>query len=214
MFTFHSGSRSWKSEIRVPAARILVRAVFQACLQTTGFSSCVVTWLFLNDCWETEEKEGGRDAGREGERQGRSESFLFFYTGVWLIHTSCSFWYSDVKQLFIYIIGKDWCWEGLGAGGEGDDRGWDGWMASLTQWTWVWGNSGSWWWTGKPGVLQFMGSQRVEHDWATGLNWSTPSEALSLPSPSPSPPLQVFTEHQAEPCAGQWPPDSCRVCAW
>ena len=64
-----------------------------------------------------------------------------------------------------------WCWEGLGAGGEVDDRGWDGWMASLTRWTWVWVNSGSWWWTGRPGVLQFMGSQRVGHDWATELNW-------------------------------------------
>ena len=63
-----------------------------------------------------------------------------------------------------------WCWEGLGAGGEGDIRGWDGWMASPTQWTWVWVNSGSWWWTGRPGVLQFMGSQRVGHDWASELN--------------------------------------------
>ena len=65
-----------------------------------------------------------------------------------------------------------WCWEGLGAGGEGDDRGWDGWMASLTWWTWFWVNSGSWWWTGRPGMLQFMGSQRVGHDWATELNWT------------------------------------------
>ena len=64
-----------------------------------------------------------------------------------------------------------WCWEGLGAGGQGDDRGWDGWMASLTRWMWVWMNSGSWWWTGRPGVLRFMGSQRVGHDWATELNW-------------------------------------------
>ena len=64
-----------------------------------------------------------------------------------------------------------WCWEGLGAGGEGDNRGWDGWMASPTQWTWVWVNSRSWWWTGRPGVLRFMGSQRVGHDWATELNW-------------------------------------------
>ena len=64
-----------------------------------------------------------------------------------------------------------WCWEGLGAEGEGDDRGWDGWMASLTRWMWVWVNSGSWWWTGRPGVLWFMGSQRVGHDWATELNW-------------------------------------------
>ena len=70
-----------------------------------------------------------------------------------------------------WVIGKDWCWEGLGAGGEGDDGGWDGWMASLTRWKWVSVNSGSWWWTGRPGVLQFMGSQRVRYDWATDLIW-------------------------------------------
>ena len=63
------------------------------------------------------------------------------------------------------------CWEGLGAGGEGDDRGWDGWMVSPTRWTWVWVDSGSWWWTERPGMLRFMGSQRVGHDWATELNW-------------------------------------------
>ena len=67
---------------------------------------------------------------------------------------------------------KLWCWEGSGAGGEGDDRGWDGWMASPTWWTWVWVNSRSWWWTGRPGVLQFMGSQTVGHDWVTELNWT------------------------------------------
>ena len=56
---------------------------------------------------------------------------------------------------------------------RGDDRGWDGWMASPTWWTWVWVNSGSWWWTGRPGMLWFMGSQRVGHDWVTELNcWS------------------------------------------
>ena len=65
-----------------------------------------------------------------------------------------------------------WCWEGLWAGGEGDDRGWDGKMASPTRWTWVWVNSGSWWWTGRPGVLRFMGSQRIGHDWETDLIWS------------------------------------------
>ena len=63
-----------------------------------------------------------------------------------------------------------WCWERLRAAGEGDDRGWDGWMASLTQWTWVWVDSRSWWWTGRPGVLWFMGWQRVGHDLATELN--------------------------------------------
>ena len=67
---------------------------------------------------------------------------------------------------------RPWCWERLKAGGEGDDRGWDGWIASLTQWTWVWVNSGSWWWTGRPGMLQSMGSQRVTHDWVTELNWT------------------------------------------
>ena len=67
---------------------------------------------------------------------------------------------------------RPWCWEGLGAGGEGDGRGWDGWMASLTRWTWVWMNSTSWWWTGKPGVLWFIGSQRVGYDWVTELNWT------------------------------------------
>ena len=65
-----------------------------------------------------------------------------------------------------------WCWGRLKAGGEGDNRGWDGWMASLTQWTWVWVNSGSWWWTGKPGVLQSTGSQGVRQDWGTQLNWT------------------------------------------
>ena len=65
-----------------------------------------------------------------------------------------------------------WCWEGLGAGGKGNNRGWDGCVASPTQWTWVWVNSGRWWWTGRPGVLRFMGSQRVRHDWATELNWT------------------------------------------
>ena len=68
---------------------------------------------------------------------------------------------------------RPWRWEKLKAGGEGDNRGWDGWMASPTQWTWVWVNSGSWWWTGRPGVLQFMGSQRVRHNWATELKWWT-----------------------------------------
>ena len=65
-----------------------------------------------------------------------------------------------------------WCWEGLRAGGEGNDRGWDDWMASRTWWRWVWVNSRSWWWTGRPRVLRFMGSQWVGHDWVTELNWT------------------------------------------
>ena len=67
---------------------------------------------------------------------------------------------------------RSWCWERSRARGKGDDRGWDGWMASPTQWTWVWVDSGSRWWTGRPGVLWFMGLLRVRHDWVTKLNWT------------------------------------------
>ena len=61
---------------------------------------------------------------------------------------------------------RSWCWEKLKVG-EGDDRGWDGWMESPTRWTWIWASSGSWWWTGRPGMLQSMGSHRVRYDWMT-----------------------------------------------
>ena len=67
---------------------------------------------------------------------------------------------------------RSWCWERVKEEGEGDNRGRDGWMASPTQWTWVWASSGSWWWTVKPGMLQSMGSQGVGHDWATEPNWT------------------------------------------
>ena len=63
------------------------------------------------------------------------------------------------------------CWERSKAGGEGDNREWDDWMASPMRWTWVWASLGSWWWTGRPGMPQSMGLQRVRHDWATELNW-------------------------------------------
>ena len=86
---------------------------------------------------------------------------------------------------------RPWCWERQRARGEGDDRGWDDWMAP-----WIWVSSGSWWWTGRPGVLLFMGSKRVGHDWATELNWTEDvSNSLQihglqcarLPCPSLSP---------------------------
>ena len=64
---------------------------------------------------------------------------------------------------------RPWCWESLKTGGEGDDRGWDGWMASPTQWTWVWASPGSWWWMGRPSVLQSMVSQGAGLYWATEL---------------------------------------------
>ena len=80
-------------------------------------------------------------------------------------------------QNFCHLMGRTdsferpWCWERLRTRGEGDDRGWDGWMASRTWWTGVWVNSGSWWWTGRPGMLQSLGLQRVGHNCVTELNW-------------------------------------------
>ena len=75
-------------------------------------------------------------------------------------------WPPDVKSWLIGKdpdAGKDWRWEEKGT------TGWDGWMVSLTQWTWVWASCGSWWWTGRPGVLRSVGSQRARRDWATDL---------------------------------------------
>ena len=68
---------------------------------------------------------------------------------------------------------RPWCWERLKARVEGDDRRRDGWMASLTRWTWVWVSSGSWWWTGKPGVLQSMGLWRIKHVWVIWTEFHT-----------------------------------------
>ena len=72
----------------------------------------------------------------------------------------------------ICVLLRPWCWERLKVGGKGDDRRWDGWIASPIQWTWVWVNSRNWWCTGKPGMLWSMGSQRVRDDWATELSWT------------------------------------------
>ena len=107
------------------------------------------------DCKEIQPVHSEGDQPRDffGRNDGKAETPV-----LWPPQVKSSHW----KRL--------WCWEGLWAGGEGDDRGWDGWMPSLTRWTWVWMNFGSWWWTGRPSMLWFMGSQRVGHDWATELN--------------------------------------------
>ena len=96
--------------------------------------------------------------------------FVFYIYGSSPCFVNC-FGLNKTNCDFDWVNVSSWCWEGLGAGGEGDDRGWDGWLVSPIQCTWVWVNSRSWWWTGRPGVLRFMGSQRVGLDWATELNW-------------------------------------------
>ena len=97
-----------------------------------------------------------------------TQSWVFIgRTDVEADSNTLAIWYKKLAHLK-----RPWCWERLKAGGEGDDRGWDGWMASLTQWRWVWVNSGSWWWTRRPGVLWSMELRRVGYDWATELNWT------------------------------------------
>ena len=105
-----------------------------------------------------------------------------------------------------------WRWERSRAGGEGDNGGWNGWMASLTQWTWVWVGSGGWWWTGKPGVLWFMGLQRVRHNWETELNWTEPAHPEKLSSTRGPVEHTDYVKHpqHSNPEIHWW----CSVCAW
>ena len=101
-----------------------------------------------------------------------TRDFQFSCSGHW--RDWCWSWNSNTLSTWceeLTHLKRPWCWERLRAGGEGEDRGWDGWMASPTQWTWVWVDSGSWSWTGRPVTLRFMGSQRVGHDRVTELNW-------------------------------------------
>ena len=129
--------------------------------QSYGFSSSHV-WM-----WELDHKERAEELMLCSQSLGKSVLNIHWKDWCWSWNSNTlSTWYEELTHWK-----RPWCWERLKAGGEGDDRGWDGWMASPTQWTWVWVNSGSWWWTGGPGVLQSMGSQGVGHDWATELNW-------------------------------------------
>ena len=117
-----------------------------------------------------------RGVGWRGRWEGGSKGRGYIYTYGWFslegMMLKLKLQYFGHLMRTVDSLEKTLMLGGLGAGGEGDDRGWDGWMASLTRWTWIWVNSWSWWWTGRPGVLRFMGSQRVGHDWATELNWT------------------------------------------
>ena len=114
------------------------------------------------DSWESLRLQGDQTS------QSERKSVLNIHWKDW-----CWSWNSNTLATWgeeLTRLKRPWCWERLKAGGEREYRGWDGWMVSPTQQTWVWVRSGSWWWTGKPGVLQSMGSQRVGYDWATVLN--------------------------------------------
>ena len=123
-------------------------------------------------------EDSWKSLGLQGDQTSPSwrKSVLNIHLKDW-----CWSWNSTSCEELSHLK-RPWCWERLRAGGEGDNRRWDGWMASPTQWTWVWVNFGSWWWTGRPGVLWFMGSWRVGHDWATELTWT--EEVSELISPA------------------------------
>ena len=116
------------------------------------------------DSWESIRLQ--RDPTSSSERR----SFLGVHWRHWCWSWNSNTLATSCEELIHWE--RPWCWERLETVGEADGRGWDGLMSSPTQWTWVWINSRSWWWTGRSGVVWFMGSQRVRHDWATGLNWA------------------------------------------
>ena len=123
--------------------------------------------MFLNcgvgeDSWES--------LGLQGDLNTKRKSTLNIHWKDWCWSRSSNTLAIWCKEVTLWK--RHWCWARLKAVGEGDDRGWDGWIASLTQWTWVWASSGSWWWTRKPDILKSKGSQRVGHDWGTELNWN------------------------------------------
>ena len=131
------------------------------------------SWAPKNWCFWTVVLEKTLESPLDARRSNQSilkESVLNIHWKDW-----CWSWGSNTLATWCKGLThwkRPWCWERLKAGGEGDNRGWDGWMASPTQWTWVWVNSSSWWWTGRPGMLQSVGSQRVGHDWVTELHWT------------------------------------------
>ena len=126
--------------------------------------------LMLLNCSVGEDSWGSLGLQGDLTSQSKRKSVLNIHWRDW-----CWGWSSNTLATWCEELThwkRPWCWERLKAGGEGDDRVGDGWMASPIQWTWVWIGSGSWWWMGKPGVLQSTGSQRVGHNRATELNWS------------------------------------------
>ena len=132
------------------------------------FIVLIFFWCF----WTVVLERTQESLGLQGDQTSQSwrKSILNIHWKDWCWGWSSNTLATRCKELTHWK--RPQCWERLKAGGEGDNRGWDGWMASSTRWTWVWAGSWSWWGTGKTDVLQSMVSQRVRHDWATELNWS------------------------------------------
>ena len=118
----------------------------------------------VEDSWES--------LGLQGDQANKSsrKSILNIHWKDWCLSWNSNILATWCKELTHWK--RPWCWERLKAWEEGDNRGWDGWRASPTHWTWVWASSKSWWWTGRPGVLLSIGLQRVECDWMNEVNWN------------------------------------------
>ena len=158
---------TWPTKVRLVKAMVFPVVMYGCESWTVKKAECQRIDAFELWCW----KDSWESLGLQGDPTSPfwRRSALGFLWKEWCKSWNCSTLATSCEELTHWK--RLWCWEGLGAGGEGDDRGWDGWMASLTRWKWVWVNSRSWWWTGRPGVLWFTGLQRVGHDWATELNW-------------------------------------------
>ena len=185
-------SRNWKSTCTQKTCIWRFGAVWLMTTQKWKETRCSTTAEWINKIWSVHMME----------YYSATEMKLWHaLQSWWTLITLCSMKETNITDHILYYFvsikchWKDWCWnwssntlvtsceelthwkrpwfwEILTAGGEGVDRGWDGWTALLTRWTWVWTSSGSWWRTGKPVRLQSMGSQRVGHDWVTELNWT------------------------------------------
>ena len=119
-------------------------------------------WFFTTVVMEKTQKSLGQQGDPTSQSYRRSVLNIHWKDWWWSWSpNTLAAWCKEMTQK------RSWCWERLKAGGEGDDRGRDDWMASPRQWTWVWASSRRLWRTGKPGMLQFMGSQRVRHNWVT-----------------------------------------------
>ena len=128
-------------------------------------NSYLKTYGARQDSWESLAQQG------EQTIQSQRKSVLNIHWKDWSWSSNTlSTWWEEASHWK-----RPWCWERLKAKGEAGSRGWDGWMATLTQWTWIWANSWKWWRTGKPGVLQSMESQ----NWTWLSNWTTPWKSLS-----------------------------------
>ena len=176
----------WKKSCEQPRQHITKQSLYFAnkgpSSQSCGFSSSLV-WMWLLDykeswtrenwCFWTVVLEKTLESPLDSKEiqpvlPKGNQSWIFIGRTDAEVETPI-LWPPDAKELT--HLKRPWCWESLKVRGEGDNRGWNGWMASQTQWTWVWVSSMSWWWTGKPGVLQSMGLPRVRHNWVTELSW-------------------------------------------